>query len=62
MPEVFISIRPSFEGETTLKQTWKKEDPAAANAALNYLGLTMEQLNADLQKPRPKMTNGDDDD
>jgi hypothetical protein len=43
-------------------QTWKKEDPAAAAAALKALGLTMEQLNADLKKPGPKLTNGDDDD
>jgi len=43
-------------------QTWKKEDPAAANAGLKALGLTMDQLKADLQKPRPKLTNGDDDD
>jgi hypothetical protein len=43
-------------------QNWKKEDPVAAEAALKALGLTMEQLNADLKKPRPKSTNGDDDD
>lgn len=43
-------------------QNWKKEDPVAAEAALKGLGLTMEQLNADLKKPRPKSTNGDDDD
>jgi hypothetical protein len=43
-------------------QTWKKEDPAAASAGLKGLGLTMDQLNADLEKPRPKSTNGDDDD
>lgn len=43
-------------------QNWKKEDPAAASAALKGLGLTMDQLNADLKKPRPKSTNGDDDD
>lgn len=43
-------------------QTWKKEDPAAASAGLNGLGLTMDQLDADLKKPRPKLTNGDDDD
>ena len=43
-------------------QTWKKADPAAAAAALKGLGLTMDQLNADLKKPKPKMTHGDDDD
>ncbi|MBN8460145.1 MAG: hypothetical protein J0M04_20145 [Verrucomicrobia bacterium] len=43
-------------------QTWKTEDPAGAAAALKALGLTMEQLNADLKMPRPKLTNGDDDD
>ena len=43
-------------------QTLKKEDPAAANAALKGLGLTIDQLNADLKKPGPKLTNGDDDD
>jgi hypothetical protein len=43
-------------------QTWKIGDPAAAAEALKALGLTMDQLNADLQKPRPKLTNGDDDD
>ncbi len=43
-------------------QTWKKEDPAAAAAALEAVGLTMDQLKADLEKPRPKSTHGDDDD
>jgi hypothetical protein len=43
-------------------QNWKKEDPVAAEAALKALGLTMEQLNADLKKPRPKLNSGDDDD
>lgn len=43
-------------------QTWKKEDPAAASAGLQALGLTMDQLNADLNKLGPKLTNGDDDD
>jgi hypothetical protein len=43
-------------------QTWKKEDPAAASAGLQSLGLTMDQINADLNKPGPKLTNGDDDD
>lgn len=43
-------------------QTWRKEDLAAAEAALKGLGVSMEQLNVDLRKSRPKLTHGDDDD